>query len=173
MDLSGQIRRQQWTETVKMLRDGRLLTGAGLDGYQKAIAPFHQAGIFVKNGDPKWLSKVLWDPAYRAKVWQPVEIYMYPHNIVLNFWSELGLFGLLVFLWLMGKQLFLSFRGAIREKSRERFLFLGVGTAMTATIVHGLVDVPYFKNDLAVIFWIIIVLTVILTRKTEKTNPNL
>ncbi|MFZ4648500.1 MAG: O-antigen ligase family protein [Patescibacteria group bacterium] len=168
MDLSGQIRRQQWTETWKMLNDGKLITGAGLSGYQKAVKPFHQAGIFVKNDDPNWLRKVLWNKEYRDSVWQPVEIYFYPHNIILNFWSEIGFFGLLVFIWLIAKQLFLSFKSAIKNKERDRFLILGVGTAMTAIIIHGLVDVPYFKNDLALIFWVIIALTVILIKPNEK-----
>ena len=168
MDLSGQIRHQQWTETWQMLKDGRLITGAGLSGYQKAVAPFHQDGIFVKNNDPDWLRKVLWNKEYRDSVWQPVEIYFYPHNIVFNFWSELGFFGLLVFVWLIGKQLFLSFRTTLKDKDRERFLILGAGTAMTAIIVHGLVDVPYFKNDLSLIFWTIIALTAILIKPKEK-----
>jgi hypothetical protein len=30
---------------------------------------------------------------------------------------------------------------------------LGIVLAMVAIIVHGLVDVPYFKNDLALEFW--------------------
>lgn len=167
MDLSGQIRRQQWTETWQMLKDGRLITGAGLSGYQKAVAPFHQDGIFVKNNDPDWLRKVLWNKEYRDSVWQPVEIYFYPHNIIFNFWSELGFFGLLVFIWLIVKQLFLSFRSALKNKNRERFLILGVGTAMITIIIHGLVDVPYFKNDLSLIFWTIIALTAILTKEKE------
>jgi O-antigen ligase len=168
MDLSGQIRRQQWTETWQMLNDGKLLTGAGLSGYQNAVKPFHQAGIFVKNDDPNWLRKVLWNKEYRDSVWQPVEIYFYPHNIILNFWSEVGFFGLLIFMWLIAKQLFLSFKSATKNKERDRFLTLGVGTAMTAIIIHGLVDVPYFKNDLAIIFWVIIALTVILIKQNEK-----
>ena len=167
MDLSGQIRRQQWTETWQMLKNGHLITGAGLSGYQKAVEPFHQDGIFVKNDDPDWLRKVLWNKEYRDSVWQPVEIYFYPHNIIFNFWSELGFFGLLVFIWLIVKQLFLSFRSALKNKNRERFLILGVGTAMITIIIHGLVDVPYFKNDLSLIFWTIIALTAILTKEKE------
>jgi hypothetical protein len=30
---------------------------------------------------------------------------------------------------------------------------LGIVLAMVAIVVHGLVDVPYFKNDLALEFW--------------------
>lgn len=32
--------------------------------------------------------------------------------------------------------------------------------SMAALLVHGLVDVPYFKNDLAVLFWILISLSI-------------
>ena len=32
---------------------------------------------------------------------------------------------------------------------------LGAMASMAALLVHGLVDVPYFKNDLALLFWII------------------
>ncbi len=38
---------------------------------------------------------------------------------------------------------------------------------MTALLIHGLVDVPYFKNDLAMLFWIIYALG--LTVQSEST----
>lgn len=168
MDLSGQIRKQQWKETWQMLENGRLITGAGLNGYQAAIKPFHQEGIFVRNNDPDWLRKVLWNKEYREKMWQPVEIYLYPHNIALNFWSELGLVGLLIFVWLIIKQLIISFRHSHHKNNQEKFLLLGLGGAMITIVIHGLVDVPYFKNDLSVLFWLIISLTIILTNR--KSN---
>ena len=40
---------------------------------------------------------------------------------------------------------------------------------MTVLLIHGLVDVPYFKNDLAVLFWIIIGL-IIINKKYDKEN---
>lgn len=89
-----------------MLKDGRVITGAGLNNYQNSLKPYHQAGIFVKNDDPRWHHKTVWDEEYRKQVWQPVEIYLYPHNIFLNFWSELGLFGALLFSFLMIKVIF-------------------------------------------------------------------
>jgi len=169
MDLSGQIRRQQWTETMQMLTDGKLISGAGLSNYQKAIAPFHQAGIFVKNDDPEWRRHVVWDDAYRKKVWQPVEIYMYPHNIFLNFWTEIGLFGALLFAWLIGRYYYDAIRLLKKLESGKRALVLGLIGAMSATVIHGLVDVPYFKNDLSVLFWLMIALLGILKLKTKKT----
>ena len=39
-------------------------------------------------------------------------------------------------------------------------LQLGVLLALVAVVVHGLVDVPYFKNDLCLLFWTLVALTV-------------
>lgn len=159
-DLSGQIRQQQWIETKKMLfHNGTWILGAGLSQYQIKVLPYHQEGIFVKNDDPNWLQKVRTSATYRAQVWQPTEVYMYPHNIFLNFWSELGLLGMLLFTWIIGKYLYCAiklFGVEKRQKRVDRFIILGLGAAMVATLVHGLVDVPYFKNDLAVLFWLLI-----------------
>lgn len=35
-------------------------------------------------------------------------------------------------------------------------LVMGLLSAMVVIVVHGLVDVPYFKNDLAVMFWALV-----------------
>ncbi|PIT94533.1 hypothetical protein COT98_03005 [Candidatus Falkowbacteria bacterium CG10_big_fil_rev_8_21_14_0_10_39_9] len=158
-DLSGQIRQQQWIETKKMLLHNHTwILGTGLSRYQARILPLHQEGIFVKNDDPNWLEKVRTSAVYRAQVWQPTEVYMYPHNIFLNFWTELGLLGMLLFGWIIGKYLYCAIKlsGVLRrEKRAESFLILGLGAAMVAILVHGLVDVPYFKNDLSVFFWLL------------------
>lgn len=81
---------------------------------------------------------------YHNATW--MEVFQYPHNILFNTWSETGLLGVAAFGWV----LWLWWRH-------------GKTTAlpvMTAIIVHGLVDVPYFKNDLAIAFWILIVLSI-------------
>jgi O-antigen ligase len=169
MDLSGQIRRQQWTETMEMLNDGKLLSGAGLNNYQETVAPFHQEGIFVKNDDPEFHRHVVWDAEYRAKVWQPVEIYLYPHNIFLNFWTEITLFGALLFMWLIARYYYDALR-LLKTLSREkRNITLGLIGAMSAVVIHGLVDVPYFKNDLAIVFWLMIAILGIIKIKNKKT----
>lgn len=156
MDLDGQIRRQQWTETWQMLQHGYFITGAGLANYQKAVQPFHQSGIYVRNNDPEFDKWVRISLEYQQKVWQPLEIYLYPHNIFLNFWSELGLAGMLLFIWLIGRFIFMNMKILFGSKIYEQKIFSVVLIAtVVLIIVHGLVDVPYFKNDLAVMFWII------------------
>ncbi len=172
-DLSGEIRQQQWRETKKMLSvDGRWFWGAGLAGYQVAVKPWHQEGIFFnRDHEANFHQQTVLSADYRKTHWQPVEIYLYPHNILLNFWSELGLLGMLLFVWLLGKYFYLSIRLLIQNSkfhlpagkagiqnsklNNERCLVLGLIGSMVVIIVHGLVDVPYFKNDLAILFWLI------------------
>lgn len=75
-----------------------------------------------------------------------IEIFQYPHNIIFNFWSETGLLGLIVFGWILVTWL------------RERRSWIALAP-LVAILIHGLVDVPYFKNDLAAMFWILIIFT--------------
>lgn len=161
-DLSGQIRQRQWKETFLALTGTKFITGAGLNNYQAAVAPYHQEGIFFNRDNiANFDAELRASSTLRTKYWQPVEIYMYPHNIFLNFWSEIGLLGALVFMWLLFKAFFMALKLSItygREKHPEKYLALGLMSALVAIIIHGLVDVPYFKNDLAVMFWIILAL---------------
>ena len=195
-DLSGQIRRQQWKETWRMLNDGRLLSGAGLDNYQAIIKPYHQEGIFVYDfHDPNFHEKLVASDELKKKVWQPTEIYMYPHNILLNFWSGLGLVGMLLFVWIFIKFFWVLISNLIIEKryfchpresgdleptcnkneipacagmTRRYFINLGLLCAMIVIVIHGLVDVPYFKNDLSVMFWIMVAMQSLINLQTKN-----
>lgn len=83
------------------------------------------------------------------------EIFQYPHNILLNIWVELGILGLIAF-FLLAFQLF--FR-PFRPINLFFFLFLEI-------LLHSLVDAPYFKNDLAMMTWVLIACTIAL--RTNK-----
>jgi O-antigen ligase len=74
------------------------------------------------------------------------EILNYPHNIFLNFWLELGLLGLISF------SLILIEVFKQNKKSPNTYTF-AVGIFMIILLIHGLFDAPYFKNDLAILFW--------------------
>ena len=155
-NLSGEIRKQQWRETWQTFKGPKIILGNGLSNYQQAVKPFHQEGIFFNRDKIENFHSILYGSAeLRAKYWQPVEIYLYPHNIFLNFWTELGLLGVLVFSWLIIKFLIISFR---LFKNEKNFIALGLFGAMLTILIHGLVDVPYFKNDLSALFFIILAL---------------
>jgi len=176
-DLSGQIRERQWKETFLALKGIKFITGAGLNNYQSAVAPYHQEGIFFNSDNlPNFDEQLRASATLRAKYWQPVEIYMYPHNIFLNFWSEIGLLGALVFMILMFKAGFMALKLTItygREKHPEKYLALGLMSALVTIFVHGLVDVPYFKNDLAVMFWVILALIGLLNIYQKFGSKNI
>lgn len=171
-DFSGEVRKQQWRETWAMLTESpqRLILGAGLANYQVAVKPYHQEGIFFnEEKDPDFRRKlILFSNEYKAKHWRPVEVYLYPHNIFLNFWSELGLLGALLMTWIIIKFYYLGFRqlfGNWKSKIenygsniKEDHIIIALMSAMTAIVIHGAVDVPYFKNDLSVMFWTLIAL---------------
>jgi O-antigen ligase len=156
-NISGQIRKAGWADSWKMLKNGRLLTGAGLANFKAIVAPYHTEGIFIKDPrDPDAQRKLVYNEAYRMAHWQPLEIYLYPHNIALNFWSELGLAGLLLFIWIVLKYFYLGIKNYKSKIADYKYLNIGLICAMVAIIVHGFVDVPYFKNDLSVMFWLFV-----------------
>jgi O-antigen ligase len=126
---SGKVRLLMWQESWQMLKD-RPLFGAGLAGYQQTFAPYHKA--------------------------KHIEIYLYPHNLFLNFWSELGIFGLIVFILIILNFFRTGFKNLKKSKNYSYELTVALMAAMVVLLVHGLVDVPYFKNDLSILFWLII-----------------
>jgi len=82
------------------------------------------------------------------------EIFQYPHNIVFNVWVELGVLGLLA----VG---FLSFTALSSYTFPATSNAIAPLFALIEMVIHGLVDVPYFKNDLAALTWMILALLVL------------
>lgn len=52
--------------------------------------------------------------------------------------------------------------------NKERILTLASTCAMIALLVYGLVDVPYFKNDLAILFWIIVGIVIVIYNNSRR-----
>ncbi len=109
-----------WDGAVKLVTD-RPLLGAGLNGYY------------------------IIDDKYRTCSQEQAQ---YPHNLILNFWIETGIFGLISFTGLF----LLLVKSSLRVPS---LVSLGLLAALVTILTHGLADVPYFKNDLSVEFWMI------------------
>ena len=132
---SGATERQRlwvWQSAMQMIRDHPWL-GVGLDNF------LYQ-----------------YRDRYRLpEAWAEPDI-SHPHNIVLDFWTRLGLPGVIA---LAGLQL-RFWRNALTNlrraaDQRRRVLVLALMAAMTETLVHGLVDNSFFLIDLAILFWLI------------------
>ena len=173
-DKSGQIRQAQWRETALMLEsDTNWLVGAGLNNYQQAVTPYHVEGIFIEDhNDPDWLRKTLFNDEFRQKAWQPLEVYLYPHNIILNFWTELGILGLIIFIWVFIKFFIRSITLLKKDDNFWRPLLCGLTAAMATIVIHGIVDVPYFKNDLSALFWIMLAMLSLVVVHQRKNNKK-
>ncbi len=79
----------------------------------------------------------------------------YPHDIWLTFWVELGLLGLIAFAVILFGLLWRGWRVWPKMEGFYRPLLWGVLSALVLWTVHGLVDSPYWKNDMSVEFWML------------------
>ncbi|KKQ00231.1 MAG: hypothetical protein US09_C0017G0018 [Candidatus Moranbacteria bacterium GW2011_GWD1_36_198] len=90
-----------------------------------------------------------------------------PHNIFLAFWLQTGFLGFIGFLFL----LLFTFTTLWQQLKNKK------NTALTApllgffiySILHGLVDTIYWKNDLAFLFWICLFLVLFLQKYFTTT----
>lgn len=118
-----------WQSAEKILEDNRFW-GIG-------------AGNFQKN----YLAYQKYFPAYLE--WAVP----HPHNVYLAFWLYGGFFGLAGFLALI----YFWFSHISRSQKNASLKLIGLGI-MGYILFHGLVDTTYFKNDLAVVFWLLFTL---------------
>lgn len=109
------------------------------------------------------------EAAYREDVprivFPPLEwLVVKPHNLYLNLWIEMGILGLLAFLALV----FLFFRRGLKYRADPVVKY--ALAAMIVLLAHGLVDTPYFKNDLSVLFWVLIGFVLVCQNKNEHSS---
>lgn len=136
------IRGQIWAATVRMLHDHALF-GAGINAYQSTMAPY-------RAGDPYLVPEP------------------YPHNIFLSSWTEIGLLGLAAFIWILAALIVMPWRAYRHAQQADRALLWGLGAAFTVLVVHGLVDTPYWKNDLSLDFWVLAAITIVAVRGVTR-----
>lgn len=95
---------------------------------------------------------------YRSDHW--IEVFHHPHNIFLTIWVNTGLLGLIGFITI----LIWFFITAIKNNSQTKFVLASICVILTM----GLVDSPYIKNDLAILFWLLPTLLFIQTSLEKK-----
>ena len=94
-----------------------------------------------------------------------------PHNIFLAFWLQTGIGGLCGFLllltaWTKKVAMAMKTQGGIAVYA------VALGASMATILLHGFVDTPYWKNDLAFSFWFLIGLGVALFFSTEDARKT-
>lgn len=141
----GRDRGMLWQGGWQMFTDSPLL-GQGLGTYM------HNFQRFRPKGYPSdWLIS-------------------YPHNCYLQMAAEIGVFGLLVFIWMMGVVLIYAARLLLKQKA-ETFLsmiLLGLSVGLVAYLIHSFFDTNLYSLNLAVLFWVILGLIVSTAKIIEK-----
>jgi O-antigen ligase len=121
------------------------LTGAGIAGFATRVAPYRPTGQII---------------------------HIYPHDLWLTTWSELGLLGVIAFAVIFFGALIRGVQalGFAHDISRP-LLWGSVGTLILWG-VHGLFDSPYWKNDLSVEFWFALALQVVAIRLATESRAR-
>lgn len=115
-----------------------------------ADRPFFGSGL---DGFRESYAQNYFLPQYR-------EFLQYPHNFFLTVFSELGILGIFAFILLLTRLFFCL--------SRAGSWGIILGAATVYFVVHGLVDVPFFKNDLSAQFFLFLAMTEIALRNQPK-----
>jgi O-antigen ligase len=134
------LRSSIYTQALRMLSE-RPIQGAGISGFPVRVAPFR--------------------PPKQA-------IQLYPHDLWLTTWSELGLLGLVAFAVIFFTLLWRGWRALGGAGDIWRPVIWGASGALVLYAVHGLFDSPYWKNDLSVEFWLLAALEVVAIRGARK-----
>lgn len=97
---------------------------------------------------------------------QTLDTHNYPHNIFLNFWVTTGLLGLISITWLLA---IIIYRGLRSEKPTikktepwlsPQTITISIALFLITILLQGQIDNPYLKNDLAMVFWLIMSLAI-------------
>ncbi|MCL5962218.1 MAG: O-antigen ligase family protein, partial [Chloroflexi bacterium] len=127
---SSSTRLLVWGSAIQMIKDHPIF-GVGLDQ-------------FLYQYTSKYVQPEAWSERFTS----------HPHNILLDYWTRLGIMGLLSGVWLLVSffRLSLSLHRRLTEPTL-RALTLSAMATITVFVLHGLVDNSYFLPDLAMLFW--------------------
>lgn len=99
----------------------------------------------------------------------------HPHNILLHVWVSIGIFGLIAFVavvvlfyWLFIRTLRYLCTHETNKTIWLQWMTMGVGAAMLAALVQGMIDSSFLEQDLAFCFWML-VLALLLLRALSGT----
>jgi O-antigen ligase len=123
------LRLKLWQGSLNMIRDHPLF-GVGLDNF---LYQYRTRYVL-------------------PEAWEELDL-SHPHNIVLDYWTRLGVLGVIAIGWLQ----LAFFRKALRlyrqlDDRDLKALLLGLMASMVAFLAHGLIDNSYFLADLAFVF---------------------
>ncbi len=116
------------------------------------------SGYFLREEPISGIGLGQFEPLYNLRAPEilgkaPYEwVMLHPHNTFLAVWLNLGVIGFALFLWLLWMALWPALNNSDYD---ERFFRILGGTMLLVMLFHGLFDTYIFKNDLAMVFWLV------------------
>lgn len=146
MDSSSTARVQIWQTSVLLIRE-HPFWGTGLGTFEPAYQ--NKLRQILETCPDKIPCLV---PGSRTATLPLEWVVRDPHNIVLSFWLNTGLAGLVS----MGALVSIAFTRLILHNTKNFHITL-LGAAFLTLLLFGIVDVPYWKNDVAILWWVVLV----------------
>ena len=106
------------------------------------------------------------DYTFRKHASQP-----YPHDVWLTFWVEIGLLGLIAFAVIFFGLVWRGWRALPQTEGFYRVAMWGVMGSLVLWGIHGLVDSPYWKNDMSVEFWVVAAIELAAIGSIARSKP--
>lgn len=127
---SSSVRVQVWTVAGDAIKGAPFL-GIGLGGFENF---YEKNAVEILGVDP-----------YEKTM-------LHPHNLMLSSWLNAGILGLVSICWL---SVFVVLAFGKKDLAEKRIALVFI--AMFIVIfIHGIFDQPFWKNDLALIWWMIV-----------------
>jgi len=138
---SNNVRWYIWQTSIEIIKQKPIL-GVGLGNYQNYFTEMTKDRVNY----PEFISPLA----------------LSAHNLYLNIFATMGIIGLIVFIWLL-----CVIVKYISNTPRSATMAMVIAGLMSM-LFYGLVDTPYFKNDLSLLWWIIVGLIISYHQQERK-----
>ncbi|MDP3986429.1 MAG: O-antigen ligase family protein [Candidatus Veblenbacteria bacterium] len=142
---SGEVRLTLWRQALSFISEHPVF-GLGLGQWQPA---------FIRAANTQGLLSIR-NPGLAIELHYSS---LYPHNLWLTTWLATGALGLVAMLWLS-----LTVFGAARARQ-----FILPAAILAVQVLHGALDTPVWRNDLAVLWWVPVILVVLAKRQEQPS----
>jgi hypothetical protein len=145
-DTSTVPRMQLWSVAWKMFQ-ANPITGVGPDGFRNLYGQYAGTTVWNRN--------------------------IYTNSTYVELFTNLGLLGGSLFLWLVGTALWRGVRGVLRGPTTAAWaIHLGATAALAGFMVHGFVDYFLFSTPLYACFWLVMAICLLGEPRREKAQPS-
>lgn len=167
---SATVRLQLWSISWDLIKEHPLV-GIGLGQFEPAYQ--QKLTAHLRACHPESDEGSISSAGFNCNRLVPEFVFRDPHNLVLSFWLNTGLLGLVSFISLNSMVL-------KRIRRQQDSVHSAYFLILISYLAYGLVDTIYWKNDLSILWWAVIAIVIspekelpILLRRTKRRFTKL